>query len=77
MRIYATSGGGSMAYNKEEWMAKMDKAQTDEEITALIMELPNRGPPMPEGDPESLFMERRQTSRRLTSAIKTGKTPGG
>jgi hypothetical protein len=30
-----------MAYNKEEWMAKMDKAQTTEEITALIMELPD------------------------------------
>ena len=35
----------------------MDKAQTTEEITALIMELPDRGPAITKDDPEFSTME--------------------
>jgi hypothetical protein len=66
-----------MVFDEKDWMERMSKAQTDEEVTALIMELPDRGPPMSEDDPESLFMERQQTSRRLTSATKTGRIKAG
>jgi hypothetical protein len=41
-----------MAYNKKEWLAKMDKATTGEQIRALIMELPDGPPPERERETE-------------------------
>lgn len=76
-RESGTFGGGSMAYNKEEWMAKMDKAQTTEEITALIMELPDRGPLMTPDDPDYFFMEPMLKYKPSTSTPRTAKPKSG
>ncbi|SFH58313.1 hypothetical protein SAMN05216299_12616 [Nitrosospira sp. Nsp14] len=66
-----------MAYNQKEWLAKMDKATTGEEIGALIMELPIRGPAIPEDGPEFSTMEQQTTSRPSTSTTRTAKTQAG
>jgi hypothetical protein len=59
-------GGGSMAFNQKEWMAKMGKAQTTEEITALIMELPD-GPRESEEGCESSM------AGKGDGSVKTGR----
>lgn len=66
-----------MAYNQKEWLAKMDKATTGEEIGALIMELPARGPAITKDDPEFSTMEQQTTSRPLTSTTRSVKTKAG
>jgi hypothetical protein len=55
----------------------MDKAQATEEITALIMELPDRGPAITRDDPEFYTMERRRTSNSSISTIPDEKTLAG
>ena len=66
-----------MAYNQKEWLAKMDNAKSTEEITALIMELPDRGPAIPEDGPKFSTMEQETTSRPSTSTTRTAKTQAG
>jgi len=55
----------------------MDKAQTTEEITALIMELPDRGPAITKDDPEFSTTEQQTTSPPLTSTRRTAETMAG
>ena len=66
-----------MAYNQKEWLAKMDKAITGEEIRALIQELPDRAPAFPEDGHEFYTMERRQTSNSSIRTIPDEKILGG
>lgn len=40
--IYAISGGGSTTFDEEDWKRRMRAVKTDDELTALVMELPER-----------------------------------
>ena len=66
-----------MAYNQKEWLEKMAKARGREEIHALIMELPDRGPVIPEDGHEFYTMERRRTSNSSIRTIPDEKTLDG
>jgi hypothetical protein len=66
-----------MAYNQKEWLARVDKATTDEEIHALVMELRDRGPTIPEDGPEFSITERRRKSKPSTSTTPEEKTLAG
>jgi hypothetical protein len=41
-----------MAFDQKDWEARLEKAQTQEDFTALIMELPHGRPPEREKEPE-------------------------
>lgn len=59
-----------MEFDWEAWMARVDKAQSSEELRALIQEIP-----LP---PDDSSTEPGTTSDRdSTSNTQTGKTPGG
>jgi hypothetical protein len=66
-----------MAYNQKEWLEKMAKARGREEIHAMIMELPDRGPAITEGERKFFTMERRQTSNSSIRTIPDEKTKDG
>jgi hypothetical protein len=66
-----------MAYNQKERLAKMGKAKSTEEIRALIMELPDRGPAITEEEREFFTMERWRTSNSSIRTIPDGKTLTG
>ena len=68
---------GQMAFNQKEWMEKMDKAKTGDEITALVMELPDRGPPMTPDDPDYFFVEPMLKYKPSTPTTRTTKTKDG
>jgi hypothetical protein len=66
-----------MAFDREAWKEKLDRAQTTEEITAVIMELPDRGPPMTPDDPDYFFMEPMLKYEPSTPTTRTAKTKDG
>ena len=39
--VWGISGGGSMAFDREDWKRRLHQAKTQAEFTALIMELPD------------------------------------
>ena len=60
-----------MAFDREAWKEKLDKAQTAEEITAVIMELPERSlDEMSEEDREFVLMEEKIEAELLALAAK-------
>jgi hypothetical protein len=46
-----------MAFDRKDWERRMEEAKTGDELAALMMELPDRGPPMTPDDPDYFFME--------------------
>jgi hypothetical protein len=67
-----------MAFDEQDWMDRMDNVKTDEELTALVMELPQRElHEMSEEERESFIMEQKIESEFLTYITRTAKTRGG
>lgn len=68
-----------MAFNQKDWEARLAKAQTQDEFTELIDELPQGdGHEMSEEAREFFTMEQRMISQHLTtSTTKTAKTSAG
>ena len=67
-----------MAFNEQDWMDRMDKVKTDEELTALVMELPDRSlEEMSEEEREFVLMEQKIESEFLAHIAQTAKTKDG
>jgi hypothetical protein len=67
-----------MAFDEQDWTERLSKAQTQEEFTALVMELPQRElHEMSEEERESFIMEQKIESEFLTYITKTAKTRDG
>ena len=67
-----------MAFDRKDWKERLGKAQTQEEFTALIMEMPQRElHEMSEDERESFIMEQKIESEFLTYITQTAKTRDG
>lgn len=65
-----------MAFDNEDWTRRLKLAKSTDEITAMIMELPDP-PETAEADPVSIFMAQRKNSRSSTSTTPNEKTKDG
>jgi hypothetical protein len=63
-----------MAFDEEEWKKRMRAAKTGDELAAIVMELPDRGPPITPDHPDYFFMEPIITPELLGHIDKTKRT---
>ncbi|SFU76823.1 hypothetical protein [Nitrosospira multiformis] len=66
-----------MAFDWKDWERRMEEAKTGDEVAALMMELPDHGPPMTPDDPDYFFMEPMLKYKPSTLPTLTAKTKSG
>ena len=66
-----------MTFDRKDWERRMEEAKTGDELVALMMELPDRGPPMTPDDPDYFFMEPMLKFKPSTSTTRATKPKDG